>query len=141
MFIAQLKILSKVIVKNCFILGDFNLDVRMELRPDYAYKIPFAHLTDFVTINNLFQLVDFTTWTRNISGTQKESILDHVYTNNLPLVNDITFEVPTFGDYFLVIAELVFSLEDNKESMLKCNWNKYSKVNLIQNLTIESTFN
>ena len=47
LFVAQLRILSKVLVKNCFILGDFNLDVRMELRPDYAYNeccVPFKYL-------------------------------------------------------------------------------------------------
>ena len=31
-------------------MGDFNLDVDMELRPDYSYKIPLSHLTEFANI-------------------------------------------------------------------------------------------
>ena len=85
-------------------MGDFNLDVKMELRNDYLYKTPFKLLTDFTTQNNLTQLVHFTTWTRTINGIKKESTLDHVYTDNDALVRDLTFKVPTFGDHNLVIA-------------------------------------
>ena len=68
--------------KNCFVMGDFNLHAKMELRPDCSYKIPLSHLTTFVTLNNLNELVDFTAWsklawTRTINGVRKESTLDH----------------------------------------------------------------
>ena len=59
----------------------------MELRPDYLYKIPLNLLTDFTTLNNLVQMVDFVTWTRSINGVRKESTLDHIYTDNDTLIN------------------------------------------------------
>ena len=59
--------------KSCFILGDFNLDVEMEHRPDYLNRIPLSLLTDFATQNNLTQLLHFKTWTRTINGVKKES--------------------------------------------------------------------
>ena len=46
-FETQLEILGNALCKNCFILGDFNLDARMESIPDYDSKIPLAQLTDF----------------------------------------------------------------------------------------------
>ena len=59
--------------KNCFVMGDFNLDVEMENRQDYLYKGPLSNLTDFTTQHNLLQLVHFKTWTRTINGVRKES--------------------------------------------------------------------
>ena len=79
-FKAQLEVLKSAITKNCFIMGDFNLDAEMELRQDYLYKVPLGLLTEFSTQNNLVQLVNFKTWTRTINGIKKESTLDHVYT-------------------------------------------------------------
>ena len=75
-------------------MGDFNLDVRLELRPDYSYKMQLGHLTDFVLANHLIQLVDFTTWSRTINGIRKESLLDHVYTDDIANVKNIM--VPAF---------------------------------------------
>ena len=63
-FNAQLGVLAGALTKNCFVMGDFNLDVKMELRNEYLYKGPFNLLTDFTTRNNLVQLVNFVTWTR-----------------------------------------------------------------------------
>ena len=76
--------------KNCIIMGDFNLDVRMELRPDYSYKTQLGHLTDFVLANHLILLVDFTTWSRTIKSKWKESFLDHVYINDIANVRNIS---------------------------------------------------
>ena len=41
LFNAQLGVLRGAVTKNCFVMGDFNLDVRMELRSDYLYKSPY----------------------------------------------------------------------------------------------------
>ena len=52
------------------------------------------------------QVVDFKTWSRTINGTKKESLLDHVYINNLATFCSVYFETPVFGDHVLVITEL-----------------------------------
>ena len=60
--------------KNCFLMGDFNLDAKMELRNDYLYKVPHSLLTDFLTLKNLVQLVNIPTWTRTINGVKKSPL-------------------------------------------------------------------
>ena len=105
-FNAQLGLLSGAVTKNCFIFYDFNLDARIELRNDYIYRYPFSFLSNFVIEKNLVQLVNFETWTRTINGIRKESTLDHIYTDDPSLVNQLTFKIPTFGDHYLIIAQL-----------------------------------
>ena len=87
-FNAQLGVLTGAMTKNCFVMGDFNLDGKMELRNNYLYKGPYNLLTNFTTRNNLVQLVNFATWTRTINDVRKESTLDHVYTD-YTLVNEV----------------------------------------------------
>ena len=118
-------------------MGDFNLDVKMELRPDYLYKNHLSQLTDFVTTNNLVQLVNFVTWTRTINGIRKESTLNHIYTDNDTLVNEVTFKEPTFGDHNLVIAKLPIAPENNSVSFCKRNWHKYSPRFIIENIVLK----
>ena len=60
-FNAQLVLLKAALTKNCFIMGDFSLDIEMELRQGYLYKLPLGHLTDFTSQNNLVQIVNFKT--------------------------------------------------------------------------------
>ena len=122
-------------------MGDFNLDVGMELRPDYLYRVPFSHLTDFITQNNLFQLVNFKTWTRTISGVKKESTLDHVYTDDFTLVNNVFSKVPTFGDHFLVIVQLNLKVETNMASICSRNWHNYTLSALINSIVLNQGIN
>ena len=58
-FKGQLAVLKNAIVKNCFIMGDFNLDAGMDARQDYGYKIPFELLSNFAFENDLLQVVNF----------------------------------------------------------------------------------
>ena len=94
-FEVQLEILANAQCSSCYILGDFNLDARMESRPDYNRKIPLAQLTDFAVQYNFLQTVDFATWSRVINGIKKESILDHIYVNDISSVANLKTEVPT----------------------------------------------
>ena len=45
-------------------------------------------------MNNLVQLVNFVTWSRSVNAAIKESTLDHIYTDNVSLVNEVTFKDP-----------------------------------------------
>ena len=86
LFENQLKIIKKALLSNCFIMGDFNLDARMEGVNSYNLKIPLCNLTEFALSNKLSQLVDFCTWSRIINGVKKESLLDHVYVNDIAAI-------------------------------------------------------
>ena len=41
---------------------------------------------EFANSNHFTQIVNFTTWSRIINGITKESLLDHVYTNDITIV-------------------------------------------------------
>ena len=112
-------------------MGDFNLDVNMDLRPDYSAKIPLSHLTTFVNDNNLTQIVDINTWSRTIIGIKKESRIDHIYTDDITLVRSLTSKTPTFGDHLLVIAELELLNGVESKLIIKRNWSNYSRSGLI----------
>ena len=72
-FDTQLEIVANALCHDCYILGDFNLDARMESRPDYDRKIPLAQLFNFATELNFIQIIDFDTWSRVING-----IINHI---------------------------------------------------------------
>ena len=109
-------------------MGDFNLDVEMEHRNDYLYKGPLKLLTEFTTQKNLVQLVQFKTWSRTINGVIKESTLDHIYTDDATLVNDVFYKVPTFGDHKLIVAKLSIRNENSSVAYCKRNWRNYSQI-------------
>ena len=135
-FKLQLSLLNDAMTKNCLLMGDFNLDAGMEFRNDYIYKNPFSLLSDFTLLNNLVQLVNFVTWSRSVNAVIKESTLDHIYTDNDSLVNEVTFKVPTFGDHKLIIAKLNISLNNNAVSICKRSWHNYSKSRLLHSLVL-----
>ena len=64
---------------NCFVMGDFNLDARIDLRLDYQHRVQFEILSNFALNENLIQIIDFTTWLRIINGIMIQFLHDHVY--------------------------------------------------------------
>ena len=72
-------------------MGDFILEVNMTMRPDFLYKTPLENLTEFATTNNLTQMVTFNTWSRTINGIRKESLLGHVYVDDMALIQIINY--------------------------------------------------
>ena len=44
LFKSQLEVIKNAISMNCYIIGNFNLDARMEYRDDYYKKINFKKL-------------------------------------------------------------------------------------------------
>ena len=68
--------------------------------------------------------VDFNTWTRTINGNKKESMLDHVYLDNLENFNSVYFENPVFGNHVLVVVELN-KITNSNLCVLKRNWSNY----------------
>ena len=71
LFENQLKIIQKALKNNCIIMGDFNLDARMEGVNSYNLKNLLCNLTEFALNNKLYQLIDFCTWSRVINGVKK----------------------------------------------------------------------
>ena len=59
----------------------------------------------------MIQIVNFNTWSRNINGIRKESLLDQVYVNNSATVINLNFTTPTFGDHVLVKVKVSLKME------------------------------
>ncbi len=138
-FVEQLKVIKKASCINCYIMGDFNLDAKMSYRNDYHRKIPLKLLNDFAAENNFVQIIDFYTWSRNIKGIRKESLLDHVYVNNNAAVTNVNFITPTFGDHVLILVDITVKTQVKTDSFQKRNWNRYSPVELNTLITLALT--
>ena len=96
-------------------MGDFNLDAKMEYRPDHHHHIPLNNLTEFALNANLTQVINFETWSLVIKGKRKEPLFDHIYVSEISLVNNVSFSTPTFGDHLFVMIELnIKTIENNK---------------------------
>ena len=59
----------------------------------------------------------------------RSSILDHIYVNNIALLNNVTQEKPCFGDHILIMAFLCISKPQQK-TQFRRDWRKYSKERL-----------
>ena len=67
----QLDIVKKALCSNVYVLGDFNLDVRMSDINDYQRKNSLSLLNDLALNNNLIQIINFATWSRILKGAEK----------------------------------------------------------------------
>ena len=126
-FVNQLSLIRKALCSNCYVVGDFNLNYGMVHRPDYTSKLTLEKLENFVSTENLTQIVNFDTWSRVINGNRKSSLLDHIYVTNPATVVDIYHETPPFGDHLLVIAKLKFkACKKDNTCTPKRNWKNYN---------------
>ena len=112
-------------------MGDFNLDAKMSNRNDYNRKVPLQILNDFALENQLIQTVDFFTWSRNINGNRKESLLDHVYVSNHATISNVNHKTPTNGDHVLIIVNVNLKAGCTVETTRKRNWHGYSVVKIV----------
>ena len=96
-------------------------------------------MNDFALENHLIQIDNFNTWSRNLNGVRKESLLDHVYVNNSATVNNVSFINPTFGDHMLVMLEINLKLEEKPNFQLSRDWRCYSESRI--NAKIVSSLN
>ena len=79
-------------------------------------------------------LVNYTLQT--VNGVKKESLLDHIYVDDVVIVKDIKSIEPTFGDHLLVLADLEIFNNVETKSIRKRDWHNYSKESLKSNLVI-----
>ena len=130
LFEIQLGIIGKALTNNCYIMGDFNLDARMEGRPDYDRKVPLNILMNFALEKNLIQIITETTWSRVINGIKKESVLDHVFVANVASVINVSYKPKLFGDHTLVVVDLIVKPLNVVKSTTNRNWSNYNSVNI-----------
>jgi exonuclease III len=70
-FIYQLGIIKNAMNNCSILLGDFNLDIRKKGLASYPFKSYFDEMDLALLELNLTQIVDFSTWSRTVSGQQR----------------------------------------------------------------------
>ena len=123
-FQKQIEIIERNRTPRTIIVGDFNLDANMQFRLDYPHKHLYNFLNEFIVKFNFNQIVDFSTWSRTINNIQKESILDHVYTNDFLILEKCHFLTPNFGDHLIVVIDLKIATNLARPIIFR-NWHNY----------------
>ena len=113
--------------RDVIITGDLNLDYNNQADPGYHLRGLYDMWLSLEEDCQLVQCVDFTTWSRTCQGQLKQSILDHVLTNNVSLVESVEDGNAPFSDHIPVIATLdVRKEEKRKLKHWRRNWKNYS---------------
>ena len=123
---------------ECILIGDFNLDAMRDLSNDNNYKQPLEALNNFVLECNLFQNVNYPTWSLTINGIVKESLLDHIYVKNVTTIFETSFDIPTFGAHAIVMATLNYQckIPTSIAPIQRRSWKDYSSLVLNELLSI-----
>ena len=79
----QLNLIKVAMKKRTIIIGDFNLDYSQKENINYRYANLFNDFEEILTINTLFQIIEFPTWSRIVNNELKESTLDHIYLTDM----------------------------------------------------------
>ena len=132
-----LGVLNEACHPNMIIIGDFNIDLSKTNLQNYKYANIYNELESYFIENTFVQLIKKTTWQRKYKDTLKESILDHIYTNNLCNVISNFNEQQTIGDHNLIGLELKIETVNYPHNYPKIvqDWSKYSKEALIEKLS------
>jgi endonuclease/exonuclease/phosphatase family metal-dependent hydrolase len=131
----QLKIIKTACTNNTLLLGDFNLDwCKKELR-QYAFRAYFDDMERVLSGSDLVQMVNFPTWSRTINGVVKESLLDHLYSNNPLSISDIHSVEPIFGDHYMIVASMC-TVKPQPSFCYRRNWSSYNTTTLCENLAL-----
>jgi hypothetical protein len=124
-------------------MGVFNLDLNfISTSTSSSYYGIKCHknLIEFSDTHNLKQIVTEDTWFRNIKGTLKSSIIDHIYiTENIVTLTPEHLEM-AYSDHQLIALELFnqnMKSDEAKPIWIRA-WHGYSKMKLTEKLKEES---
>ena len=90
MFIKQLDLIKRAFENNTVMMGDFNLDFNKISDINYTHANLFDEFELRLGPLKLAQLVNFDTWSRVVGTILRSSCLDHIYVNDIGLVNNVT---------------------------------------------------
>ena len=133
-FMHQISLVKIAMTPNTVLLGDFNLDYARKYELDYVNKNMFINFDKELDVFNLEQVIAFPTWSREILGVRKYSILDHVYTTDSTDIANIYKRDPIFGDHSLIIVELRTEAKKVQITKLDRDWRNYSQQTLNDSL-------
>jgi hypothetical protein len=132
----QIDLIHAAYDNNTIVLGDINLDWAKKDTINYQFKNYFDYMDAKLSDKDLMQVVDFPTWSRSVNGELRESVLDHIYTQDPTSIGDLYSVTPCFGDHLL----LIFGINNKKPKIAvtkRRSWIKYSKEALCQRIQQE----
>ena len=133
----QLKTITDFIQdgKSIVMIGDFNLDYNKKDTSNYPQRRIYDELLETVTAFDFTQIIEEETWMRVYQGVVRSSILDHVYTNNLELIEHISIDKQVISDHCSVTITLCGLLrEENENYYTYTCWKNYSQAKVAQEL-------
>jgi hypothetical protein len=130
-FVYQMELIRIASNNNTVVLGDFNLDLNKKGLQNYPFASYFECLDNAFERINVVQLVDFTTWSRQVSGVVRVSVLDHVYASDPTLLTNLSGIKPIFGDHCMVQFKYAAGRPVVKTT-IKINWMRYEKELLLE---------
>jgi hypothetical protein len=71
----------------------------------YAFNCYFNDMLKLMDDKNLNQLVNFPTWSRIVNDTNRESIIDVVYSSNPTSMTNSHGKKPYFGDHLIIMLD------------------------------------
>ena len=123
--------------EEMIIVGDMNLDFNKRNTTSYHHRRLYDSWISFEEEKQLTQLVDSTTWHRVSRGRLQSSILDHVYTTNVGLVECVEIIDALSGDHQPVLVTLTTVTEPTRTKKWIRDWQGYSKEKLLNELAKE----
>ena len=116
--------------KKLLIVGDMNLDAKRKADPSYNLHRLYSAWDELENDLHLKQFVKVTTWMRIVEGRVRSSTLDHVYTNDSSLINQVKTLSVSSGDHMPVMAIMNTEYNFIPKKMKIRNWKNYTKENL-----------
>ena len=107
----------------------------MKYNNDYSHKSYYDELDEIFDQLGLVQMVEFETWRRSVNGIMRTSILDHVYTSDITLIENLKPVETIIGDHSLISMSLLNEKMAKPDISFRRNWSKYSKVKLMYELS------
>ena len=108
-------IIKSLNASNLIILGDFNIDFLKINTQNYNRTNTFNILEEVLIEKTLVQLIKKPTWERVYNNSLKQSLLDHIYCNNIQIVETITNDKQVCGDHNLVAIKTNISHQEYPE--------------------------
>ena len=134
-FNKQLKIIDKNITPTTVLLGDLNLDENKRYRINYNQRQLFNDFDLILGHHQLNQLVKEPTWERMVEGNLRDSIIDHIYTNDKSTITNIKLQNMNFGDHKMIVALVGIEMKKEILKIRRRNWKHYSKEALVDELS------
>jgi hypothetical protein len=100
---------------------------------NFVFKNYFEIMDQTCKEFNYTLLVRFEKWSRMVTNIYGSSIIDHIYTCDLCIIQKIANVTPLFGDLLMIVFNHSSTKEETQKS-IKRSWRKYNKSVLSRNL-------